>query len=399
MSENKSSNNLDEQTKSTSTYKSPQLYDSFIVIYNDKKYDIANFINKHPGGTKVLIPYKDKDITTAFDHIGHSESAKFMLFKREVGKTEVSQENQDQEVKTMETSKFIIRKMFTEEDKYYFHKVFGLLSLINFMYRYFYVFPKTGTLGYISETNELDYYAIFNYITLAIHMILSSSSLIFHVLTHRIVENPLIIYEEYRIHAILFTFRAILVSLLGMNKHRFENDNYFKITLVLSLLIIHLLVDLTTKKFGEKGTTAVRVRDLDQRIIVYYGKRFYAFYQFAALGSHLIFDKYTADLGFNAVIAIQSSAFLMTLKRKNIIEWYSHAFFYSFALFLSYYYMLYTRGAMFFFHVGLVFFCRVFFEVSKYPLWFAFVVGMYNVAGINERMMDFYDEQLKGYSF
>jgi len=54
------------------------------------------------------------------------------------------------------------------------HKTLGILSLLSFIYRYLYVFPMTGTLGFEGST--------FDYVTLALHMALSSSSLIFHVL-------------------------------------------------------------------------------------------------------------------------------------------------------------------------------------------------------------------------
>ena len=46
--------------------------------------------------------------------------------------------------------------------------------------------------------------------------------------------------------------------------------------------------------------------------------------------------KEKSNLAFNALIAIQSSAFLMTLNRKGLINWYTHAFWYSLSLVLSY---------------------------------------------------------------
>jgi len=52
-----------------------------------------------------------------------------------------------------------------------------------------------------------------------------------------------------------------------------------------------------------------------------------------------------ADLGFNTIIAIQSSAFLMTLYRKRIIRGRTHMVVYSLCLLVSAYHMVRLMGA------------------------------------------------------
>ena len=117
-----------------------QLYtengEPFIVYYKEKKYDISNFINKHPGGSKVLLEYQNKDITTAFDHVGHSPDAMFLLTKRlvksdeeiaiekekslkksiEEKENDLIEENKEQseDLEILKRGKFIVRKLFTE---------------------------------------------------------------------------------------------------------------------------------------------------------------------------------------------------------------------------------------------------------------------------------------------
>ena len=54
-----------------------------------------------------------------------------------------------------------------------------------------------------------------------------------------------------------------------------------------------------------------------------------------------------ADLGFNTLITIQSSAFLMTLVRKNIIKIKWHMIIYSFCLAISSYYIIKTHDIYF----------------------------------------------------
>lgn len=372
-----------------------QLYtengEPFIVYYKEKKYDISNFINKHPGGSKVLLEYQNKDITAAFDHVGHSPDAMFLLTKRlvksdeeiaiekekslkksiEEKENDLIEENKEksEELEILKRGKFIVRKLFTEEDKYFIHKVLGLIALISFIYRYFIILPSTGTLGFSND--------YFSYITISLHMLLSMSSLIFHVLSSRIAENPLIIYEEYRIHAILFTLRSFFVTIIGMNQD-YLGKTTSSTLLVVSILIIHLLVDYVTYLHGTPGITAVRHLDKDEGINKL-GKRFYSYYQFLALASHLILNNYSHDLGFNTIIAIQSSAFLMTLKRKNISGWRTHAFFYLLCLFLSTYYIFLVKGYMFMVYVAFLFAFRVFFDINKYLIWFGYTIVSYNL--------------------
>ena len=95
--------------------------------------------------------------------------------------------------------KYIVKKLVTKEDPLFLHKTFGILSLMSYIYRYCYVLPMTGTLGFDGGW--------FDYLTLAVHMILSTSSMIFHVLPQRMIRRPLVIWEEYRLHAIFFSLR------------------------------------------------------------------------------------------------------------------------------------------------------------------------------------------------
>lgn len=106
--------------------------------------------------------------------------------------------------------KFLATKLFTKEDEYFIHKSLGLGCLISYCYRYFYLLPRTGSLGF--ERGGL-----IDYGTLLLHGLLSCSSLIFHVLERRISNKPMIIWEEYRLHAIVFSLKAICGSLFGIN--------------------------------------------------------------------------------------------------------------------------------------------------------------------------------------
>jgi hypothetical protein len=333
---------------------------SFIVRYAGSQFDVANFLDSHPAGADLIHPYKDKDITEVFNDIGHSKSAVKILNKYKIS-SDITTTEDIPAPAVAPPVVTIWTKLITKEDPFYFHKIFGLFSLCSFVYRYGYVYPTTGTLGFTGTH--------FDYFTLAAHWFLSSSSLIFHVLDKRIIERPLIIYEEYRLHAILFTTRAIMVSLYGILG--FHN----KWLLGGLLMSIHLLVDLATSLYGTKGVTAVRNNNDGE---YKYIRMFYSYYQICAMGSHILVDKNLCDLGFNALIAIQSSTFLMTLKRKSIIRWKSHMFWYSFALLLSYNIMWQTKGPMFFVYMGIVFCVRIY-NVNKYILWSTYAIASYSL--------------------
>lgn len=336
---------------------------SCIVLYKGKKYDVAKFLNEHPGGDSIILQLKDKDITDAYTNIGHSKNADKILAKYIITENVNNQETdnpisvQPENLHKLDL-KFTTKKLFTHEDVFNIHKILGFLALIHFIYRYFYVLPTTNTLGF--GRNYL-----FDTCCLALHLALSYSSIIFNVLKHRIPERPLIIYQEYRLHAMVFTTRAVLVSLFGMYNYLIPTEYHYYI-LTLLILSISIIVDLITYKFGTPGITAVRNNN-DSSIKPL--RLAYAYYQFIAMGSHLLLNPKMCDLGFNGIIAIQSSAFLMTLKRKSIIRWYSHAFWYTFALILSSYYIWYVKNTSFMVYILCLFIIRVKFNVSKYIIW------------------------------
>lgn len=65
-------------------------------------------------------------------------------------------------------------------------------------------------------------------------------------------------------------------------------------------------------------------------------------------------------LGFNTLIAIQSSAFLMTLYRKNIIKYYHHFFWYALFNYFEYlFHFLFIVFNMTLLYPYLTFLCNI----------------------------------------
>ncbi len=350
----------------------------FRVSYKDNDYEISEFLDDHPGGRSIIERYKDKDITKAFGAFKHSDYAKSKLETFKINKSRDVQPNTDAKpntnvqpntnvkiVKQKLSWQFLKEKLFTKEDNKHIHKFFGCLSLISFIYRYFYVFPLTGTLGFTGT--------LFDYITVFIHFMLSFSSLIFHVVEKRILSNPLIIYEEYRLHAIVFTLKSVFLILYGFC-YQYLNQIYASILLSLCVIFFHLTADLITVKYGTKGITTVRNTNDGS---IYWVKLFYSWYQVLTFASQLFVCDKLSDLGYNGLIAIQSSAFLMTLKRKSIIRSRTHVFWYTFALLLSMLYTWHVKGIWLFIEIAILFAIRIKFNMSKYTTWLIYALIKY----------------------
>mmetsp|Transcript_34575 Transcript_34575/g.75498 ORF Transcript_34575/g.75498 Transcript_34575/m.75498 type:complete len:332 (-) Transcript_34575:130-1125(-) len=263
--------------------------------------------------------------------------------------------------------KKLLLKLFTNEDHTQLHKTLGFLSVLSFLYRYFWVYPTTGSLGFTGSW--------FDHATLLVHLLLSVSSLIFHVIARRILNRPMIIWEEYRLHAIVFTSRSVAVYLFGLLRP-FQGTVVENVLLAASVLAFHVLADYVTSLHGSKdGSTTVRIKD-NQSADVAAVLRFYALYQFSALGSHLVPNDDLCSLGFNTLIAIQSSAFLMTLYRKSVITYVMHGFWYSLCLVVSFFHIIRLVGSpMNYLKLSLVYALRTKMHVSKYVLWTAFAVA------------------------
>lgn len=224
-------------------------------------------------------------------------------------------------------------KLFTKEDKMFLHKIMGILSILSYFYRYVICYSKYGNLGFKEDT-------IFNWITYIIHFNLALTSLFFRVPRKRIENKPMIIYKEYRLHAIIFTTRCLVVFILD---HLLEKKNRSVIIIPLAVAFHHILADIVTYFYGN-GNTAVRTNS--KNLSPFYKKvsLFYSFYQFLAISSHILPNKHLSDLAWNALIAIASSAFMMTLYRKRIIRGLGHLVIYSSCLLISMFHIIRLIG-------------------------------------------------------
>lgn len=242
----------------------------------------------------------------------------------------------------------MLSKLITRHDRFHMHKILGALCLISFVYHYAIQWPKTGTLNA-------------SWKVILLHLALSCTGIQFQVPAKRIKKWPTIIWEEYRLHAIIFSFRAVVVTALS------------GVYRVMGICAVHLMADEVTRRWGEPGSTTVRGKhDREPSSRLWWLSRSYAFYQYLALGSHLMAREENAtDLAFNSFIAVQSSAFCMTLHRKGIITWKGHAITYLICIIISGAYVVQTLP----WHqtlLALAFGVGRMHGINKYPLWLSY---------------------------
>ena len=268
-----------------------------------------------------------------------------------------------------------VGKLITHHDPFHVHKILGILSVLSFLYRYAWVYPTTGELGFTMNDATPHAWRAFNWISITVHTLLAVSSIVFVVPRKRIPSKPMVIYEEYRQHAIVFSLRCFLVFAAAT---LFPRQSWLP---VVAVLFIHLWADRITRVWGTDGFTAVRATAsaaAGVKISNFYkvvGK-LYSLYQFAAIASHILPNDRLPDLGWNAMIAIQSSAFMMTLYRKRIVRGKTHMAIYSLCLVTSAFHIVRLLGFWYSVLAIAAFVTRIHAprSVGKYTIWTGFLI-------------------------
>ncbi len=247
----------------------------------------------------------------------------------------------------------ILSKLITHEDKFNIHKTMGILTLTNFLFQ---------TVHYL-------YYKKLYFINafIFIHIVLHITSFIFKVLSKRPKSGDkmkLFIWEELRLHSMIFAYRACFSILF---------PDYAKIIIFLTMIA----ADLATKFVGDETYTTVRGQHDKEKS---FKKQMYsAFFSMSQMGATAIcsgcFQKnHNKFLTFQTLIPIQTSAFGLTLLRKNIIDKTTWQIVYSIELSLVYilWYFVYRN----FFIIPMSFFPFLLRKigVSKYIIWSIFVL-------------------------
>ena len=301
-----------------------------LITIDKKVYDVQAFAKAHPGGSKILQKFHQKDATLAFDRIGHSEKAREMLKAYEVKNASVavhvaiynastSTEIQPhQQPSSSSSSSFSTRplwrqKLFTDEDPMGYHKYLGVFCLWHYVFRYYQLFAGTAPQFVKSKWLAL---------WLLPHLLLNASAFLFHTVPkERIVGSPMI-WKEYRVHNLILVARSIVCTLLislSMNMPSFRN--LAVVGSVTSMLASNMGADITTQFLQPtQGDSSVGTLPFWKGCSLQTQQRFKLFYAYCQFMATMACLMVSYPLWpFAVMMPIQFSSILLTLVRKSLL--------------------------------------------------------------------------------
>ena len=251
----------------------------------------------------------------------------------------------------------LFKKLITDEDPFHIHKSMGIYCICNFIIQltYYLLYRKM----YLSP------------IVMIPHILLHITSFVFKVLAKRPVtqDNKIIskmsmfIWEELRIHSLIFGLRSAFIVIFPK----------FSIPIVFGTLF---LADIATYYYGIPNITTVRGNNnVEKKSNV---KKLYSmFFSTSQMGATIICAGFFQEnispiLVFCTLPAIQTSAFGMTLLRKNIITKEIWQIVYSLELVLVYIVWYFEYKNLNVLGYSLIAYLLRSNELNKYILWSLF---------------------------
>jgi len=352
-----------------------------IITIGHKMYNLTTWAKAHPGGVRVLQKFHGKDATKAFDAAAHSNHAVEMLKEFEI----LSSDDVDQvrDVNLQVGAKMSKKprwrtKLFTKEDPIGIHKYCGIFVLLHFAFRYFQMLFGDPSAGFGSRLGKGP--ALYAPFCLIPHTILSLSSLIFHTVPkERVVGKPMI-WQEFRVHNILFAMRSILATLLTWGSLYISKNSPSHLNTRLTTVAVSIIV-LTTQVLADEATKRLRVNTLESTTATmpYWDgcsvgtqkrfKSFYAMCQFDATLACLAVANPAWSLA--VLLPIQLASLLMTLVRKSLLSPKGLHICYTLSLMVPYLVAYRSVGMPIFFMYGLGWLLYQLRRqgVNKYALW------------------------------
>jgi hypothetical protein len=202
------------------------------------------------------------------------------------------------------------KQLITKEDPNHLHKSLGMLILISYIYRLYYVVTSTESdMGFVSNPQ-------YTVPTIILHFLLNASSFIFKIPSKRI-SSGYRIWPEYRLHSLVFLCRNLAFMLLFYMEQQYYNAEEYHRWNIIIILATMAAADWSSYSQGPNHTSGF-ARELDVPAIVKY------FFSMAQLGATamILHGQRRYTMHFIMVIIIQGNAFLMTVRRKNLA---SHA--------------------------------------------------------------------------
>ena len=213
-----------------------------------------------------------------------------------------------------------VRKgLFTHEDVFNVHKMLGFPCLAHFLWRTLSVpFRPFGDMGFDASN--------FTIILILWHLALSVSSLVFKIPKVRIKEGSRI-WPEFRLHSIVFACRSLACMSLVWAERRFALEPIYWANAGICIATL-VAADVATASVAHHSNT---IRGLDTSAAYKFA---FSFMQFLGTTGCLVgLRSFAAQ--FAIVFIIQTYAFTLTLRRKNLVTHNQTVFIYSYQLSLG----------------------------------------------------------------
>lgn len=268
-----------------------------------------------------------------------------------------------------------IPKLFTHEDPLHIHKLLGISSLIHYAYRAY--------LSYVSTNHSMSFDPT-KWHTLALivmHVLLSTTSLVFTIPRNRVRKLPMI-WPEFRLHSIVFAYRSLLAMICfwlnaktGMVLFHYARGIILLLTLASADLVTLYYKNHDMLLPGETTMRSMPFPEGTNPTLIRTTNLYYSISQVLAT-MNIIFTS-NMNRPFAVLFPIQLAAFLMTLVRKSILtsgEWHVM---YAGALGLNYVYAVVATTdnsglismPMYLFLASTFIILRFRYHVNKYILW------------------------------
>jgi hypothetical protein len=196
--------------------------------------------------------------------------------------------------------------LFTQHDTYNVHKILGLYCLVHFAYR----FPISR--WFRNDIRHMGFGGNWaTPVSLFPHFLLSVSSLIFHIPRKRIKEGSRI-WPEFRLQSIAFACRSLVCMMLKWAEDFWSIDTSSPFLSALVVFLTMAAADYSGRITAKQNT----IQGLDTYPVVKY---LFSVAQFVATARCIIGAHNYAN-HFLFIWIIQCTAFLMTLRRKNIVS-------------------------------------------------------------------------------
>lgn len=295
---------------------------NLILTLNNNNYNLTSWEFQNPKEYRFLKKYNNKDITQDYENLQKSYLTKklleIFLIDKDLDSLLISNTTNNniennQFSNEVNNSKHYFSKLITPEDKFNIHKTIGIYCLVHFIYRY-YLFGTNNINGGIT-TNYISILSIF------IHGLLSLSSLSF-IIPRKRIETSSIIWNEFRINNIIYSWRSIICCFYMWIGMRY---NLKQLSIILCSLQVYNSMyasDLVAKMLKSKNN------NFENKTILFWNncnnkvkKKLTCLYEYSkSLATLLCLSSSNIIWPFFILLPAQLSAFLMTLTRKDLIN-------------------------------------------------------------------------------